>query len=55
MTEILKEGKWLDPAVQKNSTFNIQKEFERVIYGMLMTKAWSLNKDLEPMIMFVNQ
>lgn len=51
MTEMLKDGKWLDPGFMQKSLLDNQKEIQRLLFGMLLTKAWSLTKDVQPYIM----
>ena len=51
MAVLLKNGKWLDPAVAEKSIFDIQKDLQRVLFGMLLTKAWTLDKFVQPYIM----
>jgi len=54
MAAMLKNGKWLDPEFMNKSLFDNQKDLERILFGMLLTKAWSLDTKVQPYIMQVS-
>lgn len=51
MNGLLTEGKWLDPDIRESSLYDMNTILQRTLYGMLLTKTWSINTNNNPFIL----
>lgn len=52
LTEQISSGKWVSPALINQTPYDMNKILQQAIYGQLIPKAWPLNPDVWPVIMY---
>lgn len=55
MAELLKEGKWVDPVIRTYSSWDMQEQLTRTLYGMLLTKTWYIEPRNNPFIIVIDK